>query len=44
MPVVPPVCGGIDVHHARLTDCLRDVQADGPVIQDVRACATTYRA
>jgi transposase len=41
---VPPVCGGIDVHHARLMTCLRCVQPEGQVMQDVRECATTYSA
>ena len=44
MQVVHPVCGGIDVHQARLTAGLRCVLADGHVTQDVRECATTYSA
>jgi hypothetical protein len=44
MQVVHPVCYGIDVHRARLTACLRCVQADGQVTQDVREFATTYSA
>jgi hypothetical protein len=43
MPVVHPVCGGIDVHHARLTASPRCIQADGRVTQDMRACASTNR-
>ena len=41
MPVVPPICGGIDVHQAQLTACVRRVDADGQVTPAVRACATT---
>lgn len=41
MPVVQPICCGIDVHQAQLTACLRRVDADGQVTQEVRACATT---
>jgi hypothetical protein len=41
MHVVYPVCGGIDVHQARLTACLRGVVGDGQVTQDVREFATT---
>jgi transposase len=41
MPVVQPICGGIDVHQAQLTACLRRVDADGHVTQEVRECATT---
>jgi transposase len=44
MQVVYPVCCGIDVHQARLTACLRGVQGDGQVTQDVREFATTYSA
>lgn len=44
MQVVHPVCCGIDVHQARLTACLRCVQPDGQVMQDVREFATTYSA
>jgi transposase len=41
LPIVHPICGGIDVHQAQLTACLRRVDADGQVTQEVRACATT---
>jgi transposase len=44
MQVVHPVCCGIDVHQARLTACLRCVQAGGQVTQEVREFATTYGA
>jgi transposase len=43
-PGVHPICGGIDVHQAPRTACLRRVTADGPVSQAVRALATTYPA
>ena len=36
-----PLCGGIDVHQAQLTDCRRRVDADGQVTQEVREFATT---
>jgi hypothetical protein len=41
MPVVHPVGCGIDVHQARLTACLRGVEGDGQVTQEVREFATT---
>jgi hypothetical protein len=41
-PVVYPVCCGINVHHARLTACLRCLGGNGHVTQDVRELATTY--
>jgi transposase len=44
MPVVHPVCCGIDVHQARLTACLRCVASDSQVTQEVREFATTYSA
>jgi hypothetical protein len=44
MPVVHPICGGIDVHQAPLTACLRQVSEDGQVTQEVREFATTYAA
>ncbi len=44
MQVVHPICCGINVHQAQLTACLRRVDADGQVTQEVRACATTYDA
>jgi transposase len=44
MPVVHPLCGGIDVHQAPLTACLRRVDTDGQVTQDIRECATPSNA
>jgi transposase len=44
MQVVHPICCGIDVHQAQLTACLRRVDADGQVTQEVREFATTYDA
>ena len=44
MPVVHPICCGIDVHQAQLTACLRRVDMDGQVTHEVREFATTYDA
>jgi transposase len=44
MQVVHPICCGIDVHQAQLTACVRRVDADGQVTQEVREFATTYDA
>jgi transposase len=44
MPVVHPICCGIDVQQAQLTACLRRVDADGHVPQEGREFATTYDA
>src|SRR6267142_4501248 len=44
MPVVHPVCCGIDVHQAQLTACLRRVDVDGQLTPEVREFATTYDA
>ena len=44
MPVVHPVCCGIDVQQARLTACLRCVEGDSQVTQEGREFATTYSA
>jgi transposase len=44
MQVMHPVCCGIDVHQAHLTACLRCVEGDGQVTQDVREFSTTYSA
>jgi Transposase len=44
MQVVHPICCGIDVHQAQLTACLRRVDVDGQVTQEVREFATTYDA
>jgi transposase len=41
MPVVHPICCGIDVYQAQLTACLRRVDADRQVTQEVREFATT---
>jgi transposase len=41
MPVVQPICCGSDVHQAQLTACLRRVDTDGQVTQEVRELATT---
>ena len=41
MPVVHPICCGSDVHQAQLTACVRRIDADGQVTQEVRACTTT---
>ena len=44
MQVVHPICCGIDVHQAQLTACLRRVDTDGQVTQEVREFAPTYDA
>ena len=44
MQVVYPVCCGIDVHQAQLTACLRRVDVDGHVTQEVREFGTTTSA
>ena len=44
MAVVHPICGGIDVHQAHLTACLRRVTEDSQVTQEVREFATTSPA
>ena len=44
MPVIHPICCGIDVHQAHLTACLRQATEDGQVTQEVREFATTYPA
>jgi hypothetical protein len=44
MPVVHPICCGIDVHQAQLTACLRRVDAGGQVTQEVHEFTTTYAA
>jgi hypothetical protein len=41
MPVVHPICCGIDVYQAQLTAYLRRVDADRQVTQEVREFATT---
>jgi transposase len=41
LPVVHPICGGLDVHQAQLTACLRRVATDGQVTPEVRELATT---
>ena len=44
MQVLHPVCGGIDVHAAQLTACLRRVSDDGQSTTELVDCGTTYRA
>jgi hypothetical protein len=44
MHVMHSVCCGSDVHQAHLTACLRGVEGDGQVTQDVREFSTTYSA
>jgi transposase len=44
MQVMHPICCGIDVHQARLTACVRQVDAHGQVRKEVREFATTYTA
>ena len=44
MQVVYPVCCGIDVHQAQLTACLRRVDEDGHVTQEVQEFGTTTSA
>jgi transposase len=44
MPVLYPVCCGIDVHAAQLTACLRRVSDDGQITTELVDCGTTYRA
>ena len=43
MPVIHPVCGGIDGHAAQLTACLRRVSDDGQITTELVDCGTTYR-
>lgn len=42
MPVVHPVCWGIDGHAAQLTAWLRQVHAGGQISTEWRDCGTTY--
>lgn len=44
MHVVHPVCGGLDVHQATLTACVRHVSHDGQVTTALRACGTVSSA
>ena len=44
MQVVHAICGGLDVHQAQLTACVRQVHLDGQVTQEVREFATTSPA
>jgi transposase len=44
MQVVHPVCGGLDVHQATLTACVRRVSADSQMTPDLREFGTTYPA
>src|SRR5262245_26283020 len=43
MPVIHPVCGGIDGHAAPLTACLRRVSAEGQSTTALVHCGTTSR-
>jgi hypothetical protein len=43
MPVIHPVCGGIDVHAAPLTACRRRVSEDGQITTELVNCGTTSR-
>jgi transposase len=43
MPVLSPVCGGIDGHAAQLTACLRRVRDDGQITTALVDCGTTDR-
>jgi transposase len=42
MPVVHPVCCGLDVHQATLTACLRQASDDGQSTTARREFGTTY--
>jgi hypothetical protein len=44
MQVVHPICCGIDVHQAQLTACLRHMDMEGHVTQEVQEFATTSAA
>jgi hypothetical protein len=44
MHVVSPVCGGVDVHPAPWTACLRRVNAPGQLTTERREFGTTLRA
>src|SRR5215510_1736698 len=44
MPVIHPVCCGIDGHAAQFTACLRRVSDDGQITIELVDCGTTYRA
>src|SRR5215510_672000 len=44
MPVLHPVCGGIAVHAAQLTACLRRGSDDGQSTTELVDCGTPYRA
>jgi hypothetical protein len=43
MPVLPPVCGGSEVHAAPLTAGLRQVHEDGQLTTELVDCGTTSR-
>ena len=42
MPVLPPVCCGLDAHAAHLTACLRRVSDPGQITPALRDCGTSY--
>jgi hypothetical protein len=44
MQAVHPICRGIDVHQAQLTACLRRVDADGQVTQEVSSITIDSRS
>ena len=44
MPVVYPVCCGLEVHQAQRTACLRQGDGEGHVTQEVRECGTPTSA
>ena len=44
MQVLHPVCGGIDIHAAQLTACLRRGSDDGQITTELVDCGTTSRA
>jgi hypothetical protein len=44
MPVIPPVCCGIDVHAAQLTACLRRVSEAGQITTELVEYGTTSSA
>ena len=43
MPVVHPICCGLDVHQATLTACLRCMSDEGQIAMEVREYGTTFR-
>lgn len=43
MPMIHPVCCGIDVHAAQLTACRRQVSDEGQITTELVEWGTTYR-